>query len=49
MAKHIDPPKFEKARKLTLLELNQYRVSINTTVITPELLEKMGSKDDKPG
>lgn len=49
MAKHINPPKFEKARKLTLLELNQYRVNINTTVITPELLEKMVPKDDKTG
>lgn len=42
--KNINPPKFEKARKLSLLELNQMKASDKHTVITPELLAKMTSK-----
>lgn len=39
--KHINPPVFVKARKLTMLELNSMKSSDKHTVITPELLEKM--------
>lgn len=42
--KHINPPKFEKARKLSLLELNQMKASDKHTVITPELLARMTAK-----
>lgn len=39
--KHIEPPKFDKARKLTMLELNKFKTSVTHTVITPELLAEM--------
>lgn len=39
---HILPPKFDKARKLSMLELNGFKASdAKHTVITPALLEKM--------
>ena len=39
--RHIEAPKFEKARKLTMLELNKFKTSVTHTVITPELLAEM--------
>lgn len=44
---HINPPAFEKARKMTPLELNQLRASVRHTVITPDMLSKM-TEDKAP-
>lgn len=44
---HINPPAFEKARKLTMLELNQLRASVRHTVITPDMLSKMTENQTK--
>lgn len=38
--KHINPPKFEKARRLSMLELNGMKPDDKHTVITPEMLSK---------
>lgn len=41
--KHIERPSLKSARPLTALQLNELRLKVKHSVLTPELLEKMAS------